>query len=153
MSRESYYEAKKIILNDTEGKSDFLGNLDLELINKAEESLGLKFTGVYLEFLKEFGLGSYGGQEIFGIPDGLRHTLDERKEYSLPENLFIIHNTGSGHELFCLDFNQLNEDNEPKVVLYDPTVGLGYQTYEVIAEDFGDFLLDLIYEEDEVDEE
>lgn len=58
----------------------------------------------------------------------------------------VIYDTGSD-ELFCLDFNQLDYKGEPKVVSYVPGVELENQTYEIIANDFGDFLLDLVKQE------
>lgn len=48
--------------------------------------------------------------------------------------------------LFCLDFNRVNEQNEPSVVVFVPGIDLKYQKYEKIAEDLGDFLLDRVTE-------
>ncbi len=48
---------------------------------------------------------------------------------------------------FCLDFNQLDEKGEEKVVSFVPGIDLESQSYEVIANDFGDFLLDLVMQE------
>ncbi|WP_230130112.1 hypothetical protein [Bacillus sp. CECT 9360] len=50
-------------------------------------------------------------------------------------------------ELFCLDFNQLDDREEPKIVSFVPGVELESHTYEIIANDFGDFLLDLVNQE------
>ena len=154
MSVEAYNEAKQIILNDD--IADFVGGRTSELINSAEEKLGLKFTGLYLNYLQTFGAGNFGAQEIYGIisndfenssvPDAIWYTLTERKESNLPSNLLIIYDTGSD-ELFCLDYNQLDENREPKVVSFVPGVELESQTYEIIANDFGDFLLDLVKQE------
>lgn len=154
MSIEAYNEVKQIILNDD--IADFVGGRTSELINSAEEKLGLKFTGLYLNYLQTFGAGNFGAQEIFGIisndienssvPDAIWYTLTERKESNLPSNLLIIYDTGSD-VLFCLDYNQLDENREPKVVSFVPGVELESQTYEIIANDFGDFLLDLVKQE------
>lgn len=154
MSVEAYNEVKQIILNDD--IADFVGGRTSELINSAEEKLGLKFTGLYLNYLQTFGAGNFGAQEIFGIisndfenssvPDAIWYTLTERKESNLPSNLLIIYDTGSD-VLFCLDYNQLDENREPKVVSFVPGVELESQTYEIIANDFGDFLLDLVKQE------
>jgi antitoxin YobK len=57
----------------------------------------------------------------------------------LPQNLLIIYHTG-GAEMFCLDFRKA----EPKVVSYTIGVSSEHQTYEVIANDFGEFLLQRI---------
>lgn len=110
----------------------------------------------YLDYLQTFSAGNFGAQEIYGIisadfenssvPDAIWYTLSERKEINLPSNLLVIYDTGSD-ELFCLDFNQLDYKGEPKVVSYVPGVELENQTYEIIANDFGDFLLDLVKQE------
>lgn len=155
MSVEAYQEAKQIILND-DYIADFIGGRSTELINLAEEKLGLRFTGLYLDYLQTFGAGNFGAQEIYGIisvdfenssvPDAIWYTLTERKEINLPSNLLVIYDTGSD-ELFCLDFNQLDDKGEPKVVSFVPGVELESQIYEIIANDFGDFLLDLVKQE------
>lgn len=155
MSIETYEEAKHMILNNDD-IADFVGGCTIDLINLAEEKLGLKFTGLYLDYLQTFSAGNFGAQEIYGIisadfenssvPDTIWYTLSERKEINLPSNLLVIYDTGSD-ELFCLDFNQLDYKGEPKVVSYVPGVELENQTYEIIANDFGDFLLDLVKQE------
>lgn len=77
-------------------------------------------------------------------PDMFGNSVDE--EINLPKNLLIIYDTGSD-ELFCLDFNKSREKEEPKVVSFVPGVELESQTYEIIANDFGDFLLNLVKQE------
>lgn len=155
MSIESYQKAKKIIQSN-EDLADFIGGRTNELIKLAEEKLSIKFTGLYLDYLQTFGAGNFGTQEIYGIindnfenssvPDAIWYTLTERKEINLSKNLLVIYHTGSD-ELFCLDFNQLDEKGEPKVVSYVPGIELERQIYDIIANDFGDFLLDLIMQE------
>lgn len=155
MSVENYQKAKEIILNKKE-IADFVGGRTDELINMAEKKIGLKFTGLYVDYLKTFGAGNFGAQEIYGIinndfenssvPDAIWYTLTERKEINLPDNLLVIYDTGSD-EIFCLDFNQLDDNGEPKVVSFVPGVDLKNQTYEKVANDFGDFLLELVEQE------
>lgn len=155
MSVENYQKAKEIILNEEE-IADFVGGRTDELISLAEEKLGLKFTGLYFDYLKTFGAGNFGAQEIYGIinadfenssvPDAIWYTLIERREINLPDNLLVIYDTGSD-EIFCLDYNHLDDNGEPKVVSFVPGVDLESQTYEIIANDFGDFLLDLVKQE------
>lgn len=152
MSLETYQEAKTIILGNKE-KGYFIGPRSDELITSAQERLGITFTGLYLDFLKSFGAGNFGSQEIYGIigddfenssvPDAIWFTLTERNEINLPENLLVIYDTGMG-QLLCLDFNQ---PIEPTVVQFVPGVDLDKQTYEVVAKDFGDFLLELVNQE------
>lgn len=155
MSVESYQKAKNIILANQE-IADFIGGRTDELIIMAEEKLGLKFTGLYLDYLQTFGAGNFGAQEVYGIitndfenssvPDAIWYTLTERNEINLPNNFLIIYDTGSD-ELFCLDFNKSNETKEPKVVSFVPGIELKSQTYEIIANDFGEFLLNLVERE------
>ncbi|SFL73543.1 SMI1-KNR4 cell-wall [Gracilibacillus orientalis] len=104
-----------------------------------------------MDFLRVFG-----AQEVHGIisadfenssvPDAIWYTLTERKEISLLNNLLIIYDTGSA-EIFCLDFSQLDHKREPKVVSYIRGVESKNQTFETIANDFGEFLLDLVNQE------
>jgi len=155
MSVETYQKAKQIISAQTD-IADFVGGRSNDLISMAENELNLKFTGLYLDYLQTFGAGNFGAEEIYGIinddfenssvPDVIWYTLTERKEANLPNNLLVIYDTGS-EELFCLDFNNLDDKNEPRVVSFVPGMQLESQTYEIIANDFGDFLLDLVKEE------
>lgn len=155
MSYANYKKAVEI-MNKNKDKCHFIGERSDELIRKAEEVLGLKFSKIYKEFLITYGAGNYGAEEILGVidedfeessvPDGIWYTLTEREEIDLPLNLVVIYEEGSG-ELFCLDFNCLNEEKEPVVISYVPGEDNVNQKYEKIADDFGDFLLQLVNEE------
>ncbi|WP_283696797.1 SMI1/KNR4 family protein [Clostridium perfringens] len=153
MSYKDYKKAVELIEKNKEGlyKSD---GASIEAINLAEEMLDLKFSNLYREFLLSFGALSFNGEEIFGIvssedltikgePNGIWLTLKERESSNLPNNLIVIYNTGYS-ELLCLDYNNVNKENEPRVVLFVPGVDLEYQTYEVISYDLGSFLLDRV---------
>lgn len=61
----------------------------------------------------------------------------------MPKNLVVIYETGSD-EIFCLDFSNLNKEGEPVIVAYIPGEDNINQRYEKIADDFGDFLLELV---------
>lgn len=155
MSIQNYQKAVSII-EANKSKGFFAGPRTEELISLAEETLGLKFIGAYREYLKNYGAGNFGAQEIYGIinddfenssvPDGIWYTLTERNEIGLPNNFLIIYDTGSD-ELYCLDFQRLNSDNEPAVVSFVPGIDLNKQRYELLANDFGDFLLDMVNRE------
>lgn len=152
MSYVNYQKAVEIMSKNKE-KCHFIGERSEELIEKAEDTLGIKFSRIYKEFLIKYGAGNYGAEEILGVidddfeessvPDGIWYTLTEREEVDLPMNLVVIYETG-GDELFCLDFNNLNEEKEPIVVAYIPGEDNKNQRYEKIADDFGDFLLQLV---------
>lgn len=155
MSLENYNKALQL-MNRNENMCHFAGPRTEELICLAEEAVGFKFSLIYRDFLKKFGAGNFGGQEVYGVidedfedssvPDAIWFTLTEREEAAFPENLIVIYDTGS-EELFCLDFSKLNEMDEPKVVSFIPGQPLSSQSYETVANDFGDFLLDLVSKE------
>lgn len=155
MSLKNYNEAVGIITKN-QSKGYFAGPRSETLIKLAEQTLGFQFFGTYRHFLENYGAGNFGAQEIYGVisddfenssvPDAIWYTITERKEIGLPPNLLVIYDTGSG-ELFCLDFKQGSREKEPAVVSFVPGVDLGKQTYEKIADDFGDFLLDLVKRE------
>jgi hypothetical protein len=89
---------------------DFDGPKDEDLIVAAEQALGLTFPHDYRRFLAEFGAGSFGGTEIYGVidadfvnssvPDAIWNTLTLRED-GLPPNVVAFHATGDGEEL-CL---------------------------------------------------
>lgn len=160
MGYSNYKKAVEII-NKNKHKCYFVGKRSENLIQKAQEILEIKFPNTYKKFLLTYGAGSYGAQEILGVidddfqnssvPDGVWYTLTNRKQVNLPLNLIVIYETGNG-EILCLDFNKLNEKNEPPVVAYFPGIDNEYQTYEKIADDFGDFLLERVLWEEEFDD-
>lgn len=144
------------LMEQYEDECDFVGERSEDLITKAEQALELQLSNMYREFVKRYGAGSFGAQEIYGIigedfenssvPDAIWVTLCERKEYKLPPNLLIISDTGMG-EWYCLDFNKCNIDGEPLVFIYDSSIAPDEQEFEVAANDFGEFLLSLVKEE------
>lgn len=155
MSIKKYEEAKKILSKN----SDMIfstGGCDEKIISKAENVLSLKFPSDYRTFLSEYGILSFGAEEIYGIvkddffdssvPDAIWYTLTERKEVNMPSYLIVIYDTTMG-ELFCLNYEKLNENSEPKITTYIPGLEEENQTFEVIANSFGEFLLDRVSNE------
>lgn len=154
MSLESYKEAAKLIEQYPKVK-DFVGHREESLIKAAEKKLGLKFPTTYRLFLAEYGAGNFGSSEIYGViadnfeessvPDAVWRTLVERREGDLPPNLIAIYDDGMGN-LFCIDYNVQSKDESPIVAFY-----LGFppaqQPREIIATDFGEFLLNLVQRE------
>ena len=137
MSLKNYQQAAQIINTDKD-RSDFVGLRTDKLILRAEEATGFKFTGMYRDFLKNYGAGNFGGGEIYGIiddnfedsgiPDAVWITLTERRKINLPANLLIIYDIGTG-EYHCLDFGKLNNNKEPKVVSFYP--GFDFRTPKI----------------------
>lgn len=152
MSFRNYIEALELI-SEHEELLDSMEGCTEELVKKAEKRLNLSFPKSYRDFLLKFGTMNFGSEEFYGIvqedfdnssvPDAIWYTLRERLDSGLPDNLFIIYDTGS-EEVFCLDFNRTTAEGEPAVVVFVPIVEVQYQTNELISEDFGAFLLQRI---------
>lgn len=148
MGMPEYQEAKDIMLRNT-GRAHFAGPRPARLLDKAEQVLGIRFPASYRAFLLDFGAGSFGSFEIYGIigedfenssvPDAIWFTLTERREVDLPADMLVIGDAGTG-ELYCL--RTLPSDREGAVVLIDPgafsTDSIGQQ----VAQDFGYFILE-----------
>lgn len=123
-----------------------------EEIVKAEKMLDVKFSKQCVEFYKKYGYLSFGGNEIFGIdPDdnsgilegnSVAYALNDREEYNLPMSWIPIYNYEDGNMAY-LDFSNKNSEGEPRVIMGIYT-GKEYQITEDVADDLGDFLLQLI---------
>ncbi|MES9684608.1 SMI1/KNR4 family protein [Gottfriedia acidiceleris] len=133
-------------------EADFIGEIDEQTIIDAESNLKVKFPKSYREFLKNYGLGDIFGEEIYGlgteetgIPNMICITKEFREKENLPDNLICFYFADDG-EYFCLDCSKVqsnNDDNAP-VVSYISGLPLKEQPFEIIAKNFGDFLLDLL---------
>lgn len=134
------------------------GGKNEEEIRKSEQMLNIKFSNQSTEFYKKYGYLSFYGNEIFGIdPDddsgilegnSVAYALNDRKEYNLPNEWIPIYNFDDGNMAY-LDYSYLNEQKEPRVIMafYN---GKEYEIVETLAEDFGDFVLQLVQEQTEV---
>ena len=97
---------------------------------------------------------SFDGNEIFGIdPDNnsgilegnsVAYALNDRAKYNLPVEWVPIYNYGDGSMAY-LDYAFINSDNEPRVIeaFYN---GHEYEIVNIVADDFGDFVLQLVQE-------
>ena len=131
---------------------DFVGPRPENLVQTAEQTLGLRFPNSYRRFLLEYGAGSLGAAEVYGlidtnfssssVPNGVWYTLSERRGSNLPSSMVVIYNDGDG-DLFCLDCAD-QKGGEAPVVTFQPGAPLAAQRREVIASDFGSFLLNLV---------
>ncbi|ENN94817.1 hypothetical protein BVtw_05020 [Bartonella vinsonii subsp. berkhoffii str. Tweed] len=91
------------------------------VIKKAEKALGLQFTYSYKSFLKNYGGGDIGGEEIYslyenpmGIPTGdiVYQNLNYRKKkYAIPQQL-VVSRTDFG-ETFYFDYSQFRDGECP----------------------------------------
>lgn len=130
------------------------GKTEEEII-KAERMLNVKFSNQSREFYKKYGYLSFYGNEIFGIdPDdesgilegnSVAYALNDRKEYNLPSEWIPIYNFEDGNMAY-FDYSSLNSEKEPRIIMafYN---GIGYEVVETLAEDLGDFILQLVQEQ------
>lgn len=147
MSMKDYLSAVDLVNNSGDG--DFDGNKPESLIEKAEQTLNLKFPPTYRQFLKEFGCGDIGGEEFYGlideeftnssVPNGIWLTLNERKNIGLANEFVIIYSTGDGI-YYALDISRPGNEGECPVVELTPDG----QKIKDVAEDFGKFFYDTI---------
>ena len=82
-----------------------------------------------------------------GILEGnsVAYALNDREEYNLPKEWIPIYDFGDGNMAY-LDYSSLNMEKEPSVIMafYN---GDKYEINETLAEDLGDFLLQLVQEQ------
>ncbi|QBO35838.1 SMI1/KNR4 family protein [Periweissella cryptocerci] len=151
MSLQEYTSAKKKLDTHSEGFFTFITQSE-ELLRKAEKALHLNFPPDYRQFTLDFGTAVIEGIEIYGlttdnfidagVPNVVWFTLNERLESQIRGDLLPIHDTTMG-EYYALDFSKLNTFGEPKVVVCLPDLDDSEQSYPIVAENFGAFLLDL----------
>lgn len=148
MSLKDYTEAVTL-MEAHPSKQDFDGPKSEQLISKAEAALGFRFPSIYRRFLREFGVGNFGSAEICGVvredfehssvPDAVWYTLSERRQGGLPPDVLIIGEDGMGG-LFCLECGA----DQGRVVRLPPGRPLSSHPREPIANDFGEFFLELV---------
>jgi hypothetical protein len=154
MSMNDYETARKLMVQKPD-LMDFVGPRPEAFIRVAENVLQLQFPPTYRRFLLEYGAGSFGAENFFGIiddhfetsgsPDAIWLTLLERRTCEFPLNYIVVYAVGNG-EIFCLDIDTAST-GEARVVVFNPGLPISVQTNEEIAEDFGALLLQLIQEE------
>jgi antitoxin YobK len=157
MSLQDYEKARELIayaLRRPGLISTFVGPKPETLVNSAEERLSVKFPETYRRFLLDYGAGGLGSFEIYGLIQedfenhGYLHldvvwlTKKERTASNLPQYLLPIFDLGDG-EIFCLDLRH-KEGNEAQVVGFTPGYSTADQSLDVVAEDFGELLLDQV---------
>lgn len=129
-----------------------------EEIKKAEQMLNVKFSNQSREFYAKYGYLSFYGNEIFGIDpyddsgilegNSVAYAINDRLEYNLPNSWIPIYNFEDGNMAY-LDYSSINTEGEPRVIMafYN---GTEYEVAEVLAEDFGDYILQLVQEQLEI---
>ncbi|WP_375624264.1 SMI1/KNR4 family protein [Bartonella sp. TT119HLJHH] len=140
------YDDDIINLGSEDDKENETDDLQIE---RAEKALGLKFTSSYKVFLKKYGGGEIGGDEIFSlykecgadIPGGdiVFQNLNARKRgFLTPEQLFVS-STDFG-ETFYFDYTQFRDGECPIYVM------LSSEDCEYYASNFYEFLCKRIKE-------
>lgn len=131
------------------------GKTEREII-KAEKMLDVGFSNQCREFYEKYGYLSFYGNEIFGIdPDddsgilegnSVAYALYDREKYNLPNEWIPIYSFEDGNMAY-LDYSCLNKEEEPRVIMafYN---GAEYEVVETLAEDLGNFILQLVQEQD-----
>jgi antitoxin YobK len=157
MSLQDYEKARELIayaLRRPGLISTFVGPKPETLVNSAEERLSVKFPETYRRFLLDYGAGGIGSFEIYGIIQedfenySYQHlnvvwlTKKERTASNLPQYLLPVFELGDG-EIFCLDLRN-KEGKEAQVVGFTAGYSISDQSLDVVAEDFGEFLLEQV---------
>lgn len=145
------YEKASGLVKQHPEMQHFVGPRDESLIASAENILTCTFPASYRRFLSEYGAGSFGASEIYGVihedffnsavPDAVWCTLDER-ELGLPENLIVIYNDGTGF-LNCIDCSRGEQGDYPVVGFYGG-FPLEMQPFESLFPNFGSFFFDIV---------
>lgn len=131
MSTDDYEAAKRIF--ESEGRpAHFVGGQPGWRVRKAEERLGVAFPPTYRSFLREYGAGSFGSREFYGVlrddvedsgvPDVVWRTLCEREKAPFPRNLVPVYHFATG-DLACLQLT----DGEARVIVFMPGVPVNEQ--------------------------
>ncbi len=131
------------------------GGIKEEEIRVSEKILNISFSTQCKEFYKKYGYLSFEGNEIFGIDpnddsgilegNSVAYALNDREKYDLPIMWIPIYSFEDG-TIAYLDYSFLNREQEPRVIaaFYN---GEKYEIVGVIAEDLGDFILQLVEEQ------
>lgn len=132
-----------------------IGGKSSDVISRAEELLGFQLSMQNVQFFKRLGYLSFFGSEIYGICKddfsgshtgcAIEAALADRKDYNLPKEWLPIYFFDDGY-MGYLDYSQMNENGEPPVIMaiYN---GDNYVITEKVADDLGDFILNLVEEQ------
>jgi len=95
------YNKAKRIMEEYEELCDFVGEFGEDVVEETEKILNVMLPKSYKSFLRDFGAGNFGSQEIYGIvnsefnvmaiPDVTWLTLSERNTNDLPHELIPIY--------------------------------------------------------------
>ena len=130
------------------------GRQSNELIEKVEKTLNIVLSKQHKDYFTNYGYVSFEGNDFYGIYDKVFEgiyagnaviaTVEDRKEYGLPNTWIPIYDFDDGYVAY-FDYENKNDNGEPRIILgmYN---GKQYEISEIIAEDFGDFLIEMVKE-------
>lgn len=149
MSMNDFETAVELIAEMSD--ADFSGEQSESLIELAEKTLGVRFPPTYRRFLRRYGCGGFGGYEFYGvvkddfensgIPDAIWLTLRYRKKTNLPQSMIFIGHSGYG-PYYAIDLSQKTPEGDSPVIEWWPGAPDAEGNGQVIATDFGAFLLE-----------
>lgn len=139
------------IITKYQEAANFCGMVSEQQIFAAEQRLEVCFPEDYRSFLMQYGAGSFGGIEIYGIvpelerkavPNGIWLTEDLREKDDMPKNYVAIAFDGFGN-YYCIETKK-KQIEEATVVLFtcnpeELTENEGRAS--VVADSFEGFLL------------
>jgi hypothetical protein len=139
---------------------DIDGEKSEDLVEKAENTLGVTLPKSYKQFLMKFGMIAFGGREYYGvihedfensgIPDAVWYNLHIRKQYDFPHHLVAVYNN-NGVEAVCLDTSNYYSKDECAIVVWDRVHN---EILDSANLSFIDYLLEIIEEDlDELKED
>jgi hypothetical protein len=131
--------------------SEFVGPRPAAWIAAAERCLNVRFPPTYRTFLLELGAGAFGSVEFFGVvddnwedsglPDVVWLAMRAQREGWLPQGIVPIYDDGMGNWL-VLNLREPWSSGEPNVVAWEMGRSQPDANLEIIAPNFGAFLLD-----------
>lgn len=120
-----------------------------ELVEAAQDRLGLTFPPSYRRFLEELNGCDIEGEEFYGVwrrdeaaefAGTAFFTLKEREAAEMPAAMIVLQEDGMGG-MYVLDTASLDQDGEAQVVVFLPSWVTAGKPLEVIAPNFGAFAL------------
>lgn len=150
MTYENLIKAFELIDEFNTDGSFFITPQELPVVDQTAGLLNVIFPRSYKDFLCRYGSLDLFSLQIFGIVgekykdvyihEDIRSNISRLRtqdNLKFPESFIVIHELGNG-ELSCLDTSKMNADGEC------PVVAWYFGATEVLAEDFGAFLLDQV---------
>lgn len=152
----SYSNYKKALTLATKCNNyEIISNVQEKIIREAEDLLSITFSKQHYDFYKDIGILSFYGSEFYGMSNrelkglpgsnAILLAMADRKEYNLNEKWVPIYFFDEGNMAY-FNYNKLNEEGEPEIInaYYN---GKDYIIVEKLADDLGDFLLQIVQEQ------